>query len=157
MQDISQGRWGGTGDTPGIADFADPDEYLGGMYPDEPFTDPDEYLGGMYPDEPFSTDADQIFGDITSDTAEDYTPYPDEKWGAPIEYTPYPDEKWEAPLYGFRKPPGSFMFPGNLFSFLDKESYGLMPNAELPYKMYEDEEINPDMLNPDYFNQFQPG
>jgi hypothetical protein len=90
---------------------------------------------------------------------EDFYNYPDEKWGAPIERTPYRDEDYGAPLYGFRKGRKSNL--ASLFgipAFMDtEESYGLMPGAKLPYDMYEDEEINPDMLNPDYFNQFTPG
>ena len=126
------------------------------------FGDPDKgYEGNLYDREKQIKDLeDQTIEDITADLGgEDYTPYPDEKWGAPINYNPYRDEDYGAPLYGFRKGRKSNL--ASLFgipAFMDtEESYGLMPGAELPYNMNEDEEINPDMLNPDYFNQFTPG
>ena len=86
---------------------------------------------------------DQTIEDITADLGgEDYTPYPDEKWGAPINYNPYRDEDYGAPLYGFRegrKPNLASLF--GIPAFMDtEESYGLMPGAELPYDMYEEEE-----------------
>ena len=78
----------------------------------------------------------------TEDITADYTPYPDEKWGAPINYNPYRDEDYGAPLYGFRK--GRKPNLASLFgipAFMDtEESYGLMPGAKLPYDMSEEEE-----------------
>ena len=78
----------------------------------------------------------------TEDITADYTPYPDEKWGAPINYNPYRDEDYGAPLYGFRegrKPNLASLF--GIPAFMDtEESYGLMPGAKLPYDMSEEEE-----------------
>ena len=145
----------------GTRDMRDYDEHYDIAPDDRPF-DPG-YEGNEYDlENQIKLLENQTFpgeDDITSDTEEDYTPYPDEKWGAPINYNPYRDEDYGAPLYGFRKGRKSNL--ASLFgipAFMDtEESYGLMPGAKLPYDMYEDEEINPDMLNPDYFNQFTPG
>ena len=134
----------------------------GGPIPD-PDMDITSDLYGMYP----GPEDDLLYGEPGTESFRpeikekplpgEFYEYPDEKWGAPINYNTYRDEDYGAPLSGFRKSPGSFMFPGNLFGFLDKESYGPMPGAELPYEMYEDEEINPDMLDPAYWDQFTPG
>jgi len=145
----------------GTRDMRDYDEHYDIAPDDRPF-DPG-YEGNEYDlENQIKLLENQTFpgeDDITSDTEEDYNPYPDEKWGAPIKYNPYRDEDYGAPLYGFRKGRKSNL--ASLFgipAFMDtEESYGLMPGAKLPYDMYEDEEINPDYLNPDYFNQFTPG
>ena len=100
--------------------------------------------------------ADEIFpGDIT----EDYTPYPDEKWGAPINYNPYRDEDYGAPIQPswwdrFKKSPfENLPLYSGPFDWNFSPEY---PSMDITEDLREnEEEIIPNISDLDYFNQFK--